>query len=242
MLLLKYMQVQLLNHEWSWKISLYEFLESGNYPSLWKEFFLREDVQTIVKEISDSLDTITKDTIVYPPINRVFRAFSICPSRIKLVVLGMDPYHNGNAVGLCFSVPSNCTINPSLKNIYNELEREGYKPNKNGDLSHWVSQGCLMLNTALTVEKGTPDTHTGIWYPFTEQLIRYIDSKDPISWLLMGAKALEFGKIISDKHRIYVTSHPSPFSAHKGFKNHPAFLGSNVFRNINADLKTKILW
>ncbi len=242
------MSIKILDGEWSWKkMILWEFLNEGNYPHEWKEFFFRDDIQDDLKNISKQLEKESKDCIIYPPINKVFRAFySVSLKKVRVVVLGQDCFHDGAAVGLCFSVPPNGKINPSLRNIYTELEKEGYTPNKNGSLVHWAMQGCLMLNTALTVQKGTPESHLHIWYDFSEKVIKEVSSKtENVAWLLMGAKALSFDKFIdpSRGHRSFITSHPSPFSAYSGFRNYPAFIGSGVFKKIDCFLgQRKIEW
>ena len=227
------MTLILHEEEWCWNtISLWQFIEEKNYPVAWCTLFEREDVLNILKEISKKI--VSKKPI-YPPINRVFRTFTLPKEKIRVVILGMDPYHNpGSAVGLCFSVPKGGKINPSLRNIYSELEREGYTGEKNGDLSHWLEQGVFMLNTALTVEEGKPDSHTDAWYDFSIAVLREISGEDVI-WLLMGAKAIAFQDTI--RGIVIKTSHPSPFSAHRSSKGAPAFLGSGAFRKINSYLE-----
>lgn len=249
------MSVQILPDEtWSWQnMTLWDFLTEGNYPSCWGDFFLQEEVGVELQEISDKIIQESKDRVVYPEINNVFRALYVLPmKKIRVIILGQDPYHNGNAVGLCFSIPPGSITNPSLRNIYNELEHEGFSPQKTGDLSHWAKQGCLMLNTALTVEKGQADSHTHIWYKFSQKLLRYVSSHtEGVAWLLMGAKALDFQDCVTPgkNHQIFATSHPSPFSAHKGFydkkKNRsiPSFLFSGIFSEVNKFLgDKKINW
>ena len=190
-----------------------------------------------MNNISKELEVEAKTSTIYPEINKVFRAF-IPLDKIKVVILGQDPYHNGSAVGLCFSVLPGNKVNPSLKNIYTELKNEGYSPVENGILTHWA-KNCCMLNTALTVRKGEADSHTHIWFDFSEKVIKYIsDNTKNTVWLLMGSKALEFNPLIDEeKHTVFVTSHPSPFSAHRGFRYYPSFLGSNVFTQINDYLQ-----
>jgi uracil-DNA glycosylase len=233
-----------MDEKWDWNtVSLEEYVKEKNYPGSWSSFFERQDIQDIFKSISKNMN---RDIVIYPPPNLVFRAFRTPLENIKVVILGQDPYHNGNATGLCFSVPVGAEINPSLRNIYNELEAEGFSVNKNGDLSSWPTQGCMMLNTALTVEKSSPESHLHLWFQFTQKVLEYIGTQTKnVAWLLMGAKALEFKKyaVPENGHKIFCTSHPSPFSAHKGFRDVPAFLGSGVFKNINTFLgKEKIIW
>ena len=109
---------------------------------------------------------------------------------------------------------------------------------------HWVKQGCFMLNTALTVEKNNPNSHTALWYNFTKLLIEYISSNtNNVSWILMGKNAIEIKKWLSNpNHTIFCCSHPSPFSANRNIGSYPSFLGSNVFKNVNNILAEKIVW
>lgn len=236
------MSVQFLNAKYSWKeMSLWQFLEEGNIPSGWNEFFIKS--QNILYKISEELEKEKKKNtklVIYPPVNNVFRAF-IPLDKIKVVIIGQDPYHNGSAVGYCFSVLPGNSINPSLKNIYKQLKNEDYEVKEDGILTHWVDQGCFMLNTSLTVEKANVDSHTSFWYDFTENVIRYVtENTHNIVWLLMGAKAHKFSSIIinsKNNHKTFETTHPSPFSAHKGTNMIPAFFGSDVFTQINDKLK-----
>lgn len=240
--------MQIIDEPWSWDISLKEFLKD-NTPSKWKTFFEDEKVQKELEKISDYLLKQNKlgDTI-FPCIYQVFRAFSIAPEDIKVVILGQDCYHDGNAVGLCFSVPQNGGINPSLRNIYKEIENSGYTPNKNGSLVHWVKQGCFLINTALTVAQSRAGSHIHIWYNFSEMLVRYLsENYNDIIWLCMGKPAYEISEEVSNTtHVKIITSHPSPLSASREFRNFPAFLGSKVFEKINEKLqekeKKKISW
>ena len=127
------------NEPYSWRtISLIDFLNEGNIPTGWSKFFMRTDVVAELNILSEYLFKRAKSAVIYPPIQDVFRAFYITkPENTKVVLLAQDPYHNkGGAVGLCFSVGAQSTlkINPSLKNIYKEMEAENYNPVKNGNL------------------------------------------------------------------------------------------------------------
>lgn len=240
------MTIKFLDEEWSWKnITLWEYLEEQNIPKAWKTFFEKEDIREILKKISTDIFHESKDCVIYPSPNHVFRAFSLPLEKIKIVVLGQDCYHDGNAVGICFSIPPGAKINPSLTNIYNELESEGYLPKRTGSLLNWVNQGCIMLNTALTVEKGSPESHLKFWYPFAEKILEYISvNTKNVAWLLMGKHAASF-KYCADRngHKAFITSHPSPLSAYRPYQNYPAFIGSGIFREINKFLgKKKIKW
>lgn len=245
------MNLEFIDEHYDWNtLTLLQFLQQGHIPSEWQDFFNRKDVHKDLEEISESLQKRAQTgLIIYPSPNLVFRAFGTPLEQIRVVIVGQDVYFNGNAVGLCFSVPPTTVysrINPSLKNIYIELEQEGYKPNKNGSLVHWANQGCFMINTALTVEKGSPESHLGIWYNFSEKVIAEVSKETKnVAWLLMGAKALEFAPLVdvNKGHKVFVSSHPSPLSAYKGFRGYPAFIGSNIFKNVNHFLgDRKIKW
>jgi uracil-DNA glycosylase len=237
---------KIIDEEWSWKnMTLWQYVKEGNLPRSWSKFFQSEEVQKILEKISNEISQRTEECIVYPPIYRVFRAFNLPFKNIRVIIIGQDPYHCGNAVGICFSIHPGAKMNPSLLNIYAELEREGYHPKKTGSLMHWLNQGCLMINTALTVEKGNPESHLEFWYPFTEMLLRYVsENTNNVAWLLMGKHAAEFSYLAEKNgHKAFITSHPSPLSAYRPFRTYPAFVGSGVFKEVNNFLgSAKIEW
>jgi len=228
----KTMNVLLENNEYDWgTMSLIDFLNEGNIPSSYKDFFIANKEQ--LELISDELQQV--NNTIYPPIQQVFRALYLTPlHKIKAVIIGMDPYHNGSAVGLAFSVKAGNAINPSLRSIYKELKNEEIDVVKDGNLSRWAHNGVLLLNTALTVEKGTPDSHTCLWWQFTKNLISYISEqrKNGIHWILLGKNAHELENTITTKDNIHCTSHPMPLAANRKCGIHPPFFGSNIFRSI----------
>jgi len=233
--------VTFLNEEWNWNnITLWKYIEEGNLPNKWNEMFQREDIKEILKNISEYINE-RKENIIYPPPNHVFRAFNLELEKIKVVIIGQDPYHCGNAVGICFSIPSCSKINPSLLNIYNELERDGYFPKRSGNLFHWTKQGCIMLNIALTVEKGKPESHLKFWNPFSKKVLDYIsENTKNVAWLLMGKHAASFKDCTNKNgHKAFITSHPSPLSAYRKYQTYPAFIGSGIFTQINNFLGSK---
>lgn len=245
--------LEFLDEEWSWQnLSLEEYIQEGNYPKLcekWQEFFERSDIKEKIYKISERLEyDVKNDITIFPSIHHVFRAF-IPLEKIKVVILGQDPYHNGSAMGLCFSVMPGNSINPSLRNIYAELKQEKFTPTEDGNLTSWADQGCLLLNSALTVRKGEAEAHLDLWHPFTEYVLRYIGKfTTGVAWIFMGAKAVSFLNCMPDTHmhEPFITSHPSPYSASKSFRSYPAFLGSHVFQDVNKWLekigKTPIEW
>lgn len=233
--------IKFVNEEWCWKKhSLISFIDEGNVPENWEYFFAKNYEK--LKLISEALEKETN--VIYPSIYQTFRSF-IPLDKIKVCVIAQDPYFDGNACGLCFSVSGN-KINPSLRNIYKELKLENFKPKENGNLVSWKDQGCMLLNMSLTVLESTPGIHLNLWKDFTENVVKYIDenTKDVV-WLLMGTFACSIENMITSKN-IFKTSHPSPFSALKPSNNNPAFIGSNVFKKINdaliAHKKTPIIW
>ena len=235
----KELDIEFSDKEYSWKnMSLSEFLSEDNVPSGWTEFFQSPEVQSRLTQISSDLDADRQEYTIYPEINQVFRAFYATPlNRVRVVLVGQDPYHNGSAVGLCFSVKPGNTINPSLKNIYRELENSGFTPNYSGNLTHWAKQGILLLNTALTVQAGSPESHMCHWYEFSKLLIKYIGKTlgNRVQWLLFGRPAFDLvTKILGKQENMLVTTHPSPLGANKSASFGPAFLGSRVFEKIHG--------
>lgn len=179
-----------------------------------------------------------KGKVIYPPTGQIFSAFNMPFDSVKVVIIGQDPYHgHGQANGLAFSVNKGIQIPPSLINIYHELNEDiGCEVNLNGDLTPWVNQGVLLLNTSLTVEAGKPASHKDIgWYPFVQGVVDLLDKEHKnLVFILWGKHAQEFEKVIDNKkHLIIKSAHPSPYSADKGF------FGSKPFSKTNEYLKSK---
>ncbi len=161
---------------------------------------------------------------VYPPQEQIFSAFDSTPlDKVKVVILGQDPYHGPNqAHGLSFSVLPGNKIPPSLRNIYKELNTdiEGFNIPSHGYLAHWAEQGVLLLNTVLTVEQGQAHSHAKCgWETFTEAAIDLLSKqKQGLVFMLWGAHAQKKGaNIDEDKHLVLSSVHPSPLSARRGF-------------------------
>lgn len=174
---------------------------------------------------------------IYPKSKDVFKAFEYTPvDQVKVVILGQDPYHGkGQAHGLCFSVPTNIAIPPSLQNIYKELNDDlNITPVKHGCLIPWAKQGVLLLNSVLTVEGGLANSHQGKgWEIFTDKVIAVLNEQTrPIVFILWGAYAQRKGQAIDEsKHLVIKSVHPSPLSSHRGF------FGSKPFSKCNAFLQ-----
>ena len=187
--------------------------------------------------------------VVYPKPSQVWRAFSECTlENLKVIIIGQDPYHDGSANGLAFANDAQSRPSPSLANIYKELEKEygsGHKLDKT--LVSWAKQGVLLLNRALTVRKGSPESHLEVWGGITQEIIRLItlDAETPIVILLWGKKAQTIKPYChmlsrnAEKRLILEAAHPSPFSFTK-------YLGCNHFIETNLWLakqgKDPIQW
>jgi len=177
---------------------------------------------------------------IYPPKDQIFSAFDLSSfNNTKVIILGQDPYHNeGQAHGLSFSVPEGVSIPPSLRNIYQELESDlNIQPGKNGDLTRWATQGVLLLNSVLTVERNSPGSHAKSgWVDFTDTVIDILnEQKHNLVFLLWGAYAQQKSKLIDqNKHLVLTAAHPSPFSAHKGFFGCKHFSKTNDYLKIHS--------
>ena len=178
--------------------------------------------------------------VVYPPSGAIMNAFSLTPlSRVKVVILGQDPYHEpGQAHGLCFSVKPGIEIPPSLVNIYQELHDDlgCYIPD-NGCLTHWAEQGVLLLNTILTVRAHQAFSHRGLgWEQFTDAAIRAVNAQDrPIVFILWGRPAQAKSIMLNNpRHLILKSPHPSPLSAYRGFFGSRPFSAANHFLEANG--------
>lgn len=219
----------------------------------WYEHLGDEFTQDYMKQLSRSVQERRKVAEVFPSSDNVFNAYRLTQYKdVKVVILGQDPYYTPFAAhGLSFSVensafPKLVRTPPSLVNIFKEIEDDiynGFKLEQDTNLTRWAEQGVFLLNTVLTVEKGSPLSH-GLfgWQKFTGKTIDILNEhNNKIVFLCFGAPAKEACKHINrDKHLVIETSHPSPLSAHRGF------LGSKCFSKANAYLKkhynTEIKW
>ena len=205
----------------SWKTQLIKEFQMPYFLNL--RAFLREE-----KKIND----------VFPKGNSIFEAMNSTPlDKVKVVILGQDPYHGpGQANGLCFSVNNGVSFPPSLRNIFKELENDlGYPPPKSGDLSSWAKQGVLLLNATLTVRKNEAGSHQKKgWEQFTDKIIQVIsDQREHVVFILWGMYAQKKAAAVNlNKHSVLKSPHPSPLSAHKGF------FGCKHFSKTNSILKS----
>ena len=182
---------------------------------------------------------------IYPAPANVFNAFNLCPlDKVKVVIIGQDPYHEpGQAHGLCFSVLPPTKIPPSLVNIYKEIQNDlGHPSVTNGDLTSWAKQGVLLLNATLTVQAHLAASHAGKgWEQFTDAVIREVAKHDNIVYMLWGSYAQKKAEFVnSDKNLILKSVHPSPLSASRGFFGNHHFSRANQYLVEHG--KTPIEW
>lgn len=184
----------------------------------------------------------------YPEKKNIFRVFEECPfDKVRVVILGQDPYHNANsktgeplADGFAFSSQRGNPIPPSLQAIFKEIRNTIGDVNEftHPDLTKWVKQGVFLLNTALTVEKGKPNSHSDAWSAFTRRTIKYInDNKKKCIYILLGAQAQKFAtgsqRAISQSKRVLMAGHPSPINRTR----YNTFFNKGLFAKVNEILR-----
>ncbi len=207
----------------------------------WLQEIKEEFHKPYYKKLYDFIRDEYSHVVVYPPAEDIFNAFHFTPlSKVKVVILGQDPYHNVNqAHGLSFSVPaSQQDIPPSLQNIYKELNDDMgcYIPD-NGYLKKWADEGVLMLNTVLTVRAHQANSHAGKgWELFTDAVLEAVNRQDrPVVYMLWGRPAQsKIPMLTNPKHLILKAPHPSPLSAYRGFFGCKHFSQANDFLKKNG--------
>ncbi len=203
----------------------------------WKQVLQEEFEKPYFKKLTDFIRQEYRAHQVFPPAKCVFNALDSCPiSRVKVVILGQDPYHGpGQANGLCFSVNDGIAKPPSLQNIFKELKSDlNITPPASGNLQRWADQGVLLLNASLTVRAFQAGSHQGNgWEEFTDRVVRKLaNDKSNLVFMLWGSFAQKKGGVIDNhRHLVLKSPHPSPLSAHRGF------LGNGHFGKANQYLR-----
>jgi len=238
-----------------WEIKCKDLMDQKRMNLLGYEWYTKlytEFRNAYMQELGKKVANLRKRTIVYPENEDIFNAYKLTPyNDVKVVVIGQDPYHDGSAHGLAFSiVKDQIKVPPSLKNILKEVEEDyadGFYLNAHTNLDHWAKQGVFLINTVLTVEKGHPASHSKIgWQQFTKATLKYLlerpsNTHKPMVFMLWGKHAQEFeGMIDHDKHLVLKAAHPSPFSAHKGFFGCKHFTKCNDFLELTN--QNPIVW
>lgn len=211
-----------------------EMAEVIVHPS-WKEVLNSEFKKPYFENLKNFVKAEYASGTVYPPGKLIFNALDHTPfDRVKVVILGQDPYHGpGQANGLCFSVNPTTPIPPSLKNIFKEINNDvGVPVPESGDLTRWADQGVLLLNATLTVRAHSPGSHQSKgWEEFTDEVIRQLSEKrEGLVFMLWGSYAKKKGSVIDrTKHLVLTAPHPSPLSAHRGFFGCSHFSRTNSY-------------
>jgi uracil-DNA glycosylase len=206
-----------------WKTVLEKYFETDEFLNL--NLFLTEQEKN--------------KAVIFPPKLEIFNALNLTPiNKVKVVILGQDPYHKrGQAHGLCFSVNKNIIVPPSLKSVFKKLNKEvDFKTPDHGCLINWANQGVLLLNTILTVEEGCPAAHKNKgWEGLTDYILNYIiENKKNIVFLLWGNFAKQKKELFKNNlanHKIMEAAHPAPPYSHTKFLNE-----SESFANVNKYL------
>ncbi|AZB49216.1 UL2 [Phascolarctid gammaherpesvirus 1] len=210
--------------------------------------FLRRKLADLLKKVQD----LRSWAVIYPPEERIMLWSYMCdPADVKVIIVGQDPYHGGQATGFAFSVSRQCAIPPSLMNIYKEISRScpGFSIPSHGCIDEWSRRGVLLLNTALTVEKGRPGSHNDLgWTWFTNLILCTLSEKlEGCVFMLWGAKAVDKARLLDEsRHLVLRCQHPSPLALRNGRSLLHTFSGSDHFKLANEYLarsgKTPIDW
>ena len=215
--------------------------------STWKEQLAAEFEKPYFAQLTEAVRQEYTSTTCYPPGQLIFNAFNLCPfDRVKVVIIGQDPYHEpGQAHGLSFSVQDGVIFPPSLQNIFKEIEADlGTPVPASGNLTRWAEQGVLLLNASLTVRAHMANSHARLgWQQFTDAAIRALaTSRQHIVYMLWGGYARGKSYMIPrDRNLVLESVHPSPLSANRG-----GWFGQHQFSRCNAYLQqtgqTPIVW
>ncbi len=190
----------------------------------WEENLRGEIEEPYFAELVEKLNSEYENEVCYPSKELIFNAFNLCPfDKVRVVILGQDPYYNGQAMGLSFSVPEKIKLPLSLRKIYKEIEEDFCKSMpKSGDLTRWAEQGVLLLNTTLTVRDAKPNSHKRLkWKNFTDAAIKALNkNRENIVFMLWGNDARKKKRLIdTERHCIIESYHPAARQRYK-FKKH----------------------
>ena len=194
-------------------------------PSSWKNLLDQDELHAVERSIG---------TNYQPALNQIFRSLVVPPPKVKVLILGQDPYPRTDyAMGFAFSVPAKSASLPaSLRNMFKELFDDLQIERANGDLSDWASQGVLLLNRTLTIGKDGISNHRNSgWNLITERIVKYVADNGAIA-ILWGNDAQEMQGFFKPE-QVIKSAHPSPLSAYRGF------FGSKPFSKVNDLLIAK---
>ena len=202
------------------KQKMFDKLEPSGWSRIFKSFIFSSEFDSILTKL---WNLSQEDKRFTPPLKQVFRAFEECPyNELKVVIVGQDPYPQlGVPDGISFSCSNTGKVQPSLRYIFEEIERtvyQGFPSHQEPDLTRWSKQGILMLNTALTTEVGKIGSHYDIWKPFTAYLLDWLNNYNPgLVYVYMGKKAEEWSVVTNDNNHKFYVKHPAS-AAYNGSK------------------------
>ena len=214
-------------------------------PTSWQAVLASEWDQSYWTDLTEFVIREYSQKICFPEEKNIFKALQLTQfDDVRVVILGQDPYHTlGAAMWLSFSIPNWSKIQPSLRNIFRELESDIWIKRINTDLTDWAEQWVLLLNAVLTVREWEPASHQDIgWEQFTDATVMALSEyREGLVFILWGNYAIAKQPLIdTTRHHTIISPHPSPFSAHRGF------LGSRPFSRTNEYLrqswKIEIQW
>lgn len=184
----------------------------------WMDFL---DEKMLLKYRSMLMQCVSNNIPIEPSPEKVFSCFKLTPAEsLKVVILGQDPYFDGSATGLAFAndvfkegfknlSPSLKVIRDSVLSLANPEEMPIFDPS----LESWAKQGILLLNSALTVKRGVPGSHTQAWNPFIEKLLVAISAQTNACFVLLGKTAWAFKDCIFDNGRgVFMEYHPAYYA------------------------------
>ncbi len=192
-------------------------------PEDWQKILADEFTKPYFEELSAFVESEYSEGKIFPPRDLIFNALAKCPfNRVKVVIIGQDPYHgDGQAHGLCFSVPQGVKVPPSLVNIFKEIDRDlNAGIPLSGNLEHWAEQGVLMLNAVLTVRPHEAASHARKgWEKFTDAVVKAVaENRIGVVYMLWGSYAQGKCSMVDPANNLILQSvHPSPLSAYRGF-------------------------
>lgn len=233
-----------------YKVDLFKLKINESWNGVTQSETFKENIQKLNEYFSYCLQKTNGTVNIFPYPDLVFASVNITPlTNISLVLLGQDPYHNAitidgkmipQGMGLAFSVLPGFTSPPSLKNIFKNLLKYKHitKEPSDGNLLPWAEQGVLLLNTSLTVQHNSPNGHESKWKEITDEFIKFIsDNTDHIVFILWGNPSLKKLNLIDKtKHKVIISSHPSPLSCNKPLGSYKSFMETDCFGEANKYL------
>ena len=226
------------------KQKMFDKLEPSGWSRVFKSFIFSNDFDEILTKL---WNLSQEDKRFTPPLKQVFRAFEECPyDKLQVVFIGQDPYPQlGVADGISFSCSNTGKVQPSLRYIFEEIERtvyQGFPSHQEPDLKRWSNQGILMLNTALTVEVGNIGSHYNIWKPFTAYLLDWLNNYNPgLVYIYMGKKAEEWSELTNNNNHKFTVKHPAS-AAYTGSKWDSNDIFNKVSKIVKENSGQTITW